>query len=128
MQSALWNVIRRWAICYLLSLHSETVYRDDGYWWKIDAWEVKTTQFIPHGIRYSLTLHDQYNTRVFGIDNAHGIKPPKKGKYSGRMVYDHVHRNSRDKGYPYEFISAAQLLEDFFSKVDEVIKKREKRG
>ncbi|MCL2891986.1 toxin-antitoxin system TumE family protein [Brenneria tiliae] len=116
------------ALDYLLSLQGETVYRDDGYWWKIDAWEVRATPFVPHGIRYSLTLHDKYNTRVFGMDNAHGIKLPKKGKYSGRVVYDHIHRNAKDKGYPYEFVSAAQLLEDFFNKVDEIIEERERRG
>lgn len=71
------------ALDYLLSLHGETVYRDDGYWWKVEAWEVKPTSSIPHGIRYNLTLHDRHNTRVFGMDNAHGIKPPKKGKFTG---------------------------------------------
>ena len=113
---------------YLLSLHGSTVYRDDGYWWKIEAREVKPASFIPHGIRYSLTLHDQYNTRVYGIDNAHGIKTPKKGHYSGRVVYDHRHRTPHDKGFPYEFLSAAQLLEDFFREAEEVVALRENRG
>ncbi|MCW0974171.1 DUF6516 family protein [Pantoea sp. JV6] len=113
---------------YLLSLHGSTVYRDDGYWWKVEVWEVKPTSFIPHGLRYTLTLHDKYNTRVFGIDNAHGIKLPKKGCYAGRMVFDHMHRTPHDKGYPYEFVSAAQLIEDFFIKSDEVIAQRENRG
>ncbi|MBE5202546.1 hypothetical protein IG612_07965 [Pectobacterium sp. FL60-S17] len=116
------------ALDYLLSLHGETVYREDGYWWKVDAWMVKQTASIPHGIRYALTLHDKHNTRVFGMDNAHAIKPPKKGKFSGRLVYDHVHRTPVDKGYPYEFVSVEQLLEDFFTKIDEVIAEREKRG
>ncbi|MCH5049405.1 toxin-antitoxin system TumE family protein [Pectobacterium aquaticum] len=116
------------ALGYLLSLHGETVYREDGYWWKVDAWQVKATASIPHGIRYALTLHDKHNTRVFGMDNAHAIKPPKKGKFSGRLVYDHVHRTPVDKGYPYEFVSVAQLLEDFFTRIDEVIAEREKRG
>ncbi len=62
------------------------------------------------------------------MDNAHGIKMPKKGSYAGRMVYDHLHRTPYDKGYPYEFLSAAQLIEDFFNKCDEVIEQREKRG
>ncbi|WP_312457298.1 DUF6516 family protein [Pseudescherichia sp.] len=113
---------------YLLSLHGSTVYRDDGCWWKIEVWEVKPMSFIPHGIRYSLTLHDKYNTRVFGMDNAHGIKLPKKGNYSGRLVYDHLHRTPYDKGHPYEFVSAGQLIEDFFKQMDEVIAIRENRG
>ncbi len=113
---------------YLLELHGQTVYREDSYWWKIEAWKVQASKFIPHGIRYSLTLHDKHNTRVFGMDNAHAIKPPKKGKYSGRLVYDHIHRNPGDKGHPYNFVSAAQLIGDFFEKIDEVIAEREKRG
>ncbi|WP_339058008.1 DUF6516 family protein [Candidatus Regiella endosymbiont of Tuberolachnus salignus] len=113
---------------YLLSLHGTRVNRDDGYWWKIEAWMVKKTPFIPHGIRYSLTLHDKYNTRVFGIDNAHAIKLPKKGKYVGRVVYDHQHRTPSDKGYPYTFCSEFQLIEDFFTKIDEIINTRETRG
>ncbi len=33
-----------------------------------------------------------------------------------------------DKGSPYEFHSAYQLVEDFFIRIDEVIRKRENRG
>jgi len=116
------------ALDYLLSLHGSTVYRDDGYWWKIEAWEVFPTSFVPHGIRYNLTLHDKYNTRVFGMDNAHGIRLSKKSQFYGRIIYDHVHQTPSDKGHPYKFVSAAQLLEDFFQKIDEVIAEREKRG
>ncbi|HGB5008784.1 TPA: DUF6516 family protein [Salmonella enterica subsp. diarizonae serovar 61:r:-] len=116
------------ALDYLLSMHGETVHRDDGYWWKVEAWTVNPTPYIPHGIRYNLTLHDKYNTRVFGMDNAHGIKLPKKGNFTGRITYDHLHRTPVDKGYPYTFVSVAQLLEDFFTRIDEVIAEREKRG
>ncbi|MCC8378625.1 DUF6516 family protein [Xenorhabdus sp. PB30.3] len=112
----------------LLDLHGQRVNRDDGYWWEIKAWMVNKSKAIPHGIRYSLTLHDRHNTRVFGMDNAHAISAPKKGKYKGRIVYDHMHRNPHDKGVPYEFASPYQLIEDFFSKIDEVIAERESRG
>ncbi|CCW31595.1 hypothetical protein ABLA30_10950 [Xenorhabdus nematophila] len=74
------------------------------------------------------TSNAGYATRVFGIDNAHAISIPKKGKYKGRIVYDHMHRNSYDKGVPYEFTSPYQLIEDFFAKIDEVIAERESRG
>jgi len=58
-----------------------------------------------------------------GYDNSHAVKPPKKFKYAGqRMPYDHRHRHAADKGIPYEFRSAAQLLEDFFAEVDKVLK------
>jgi hypothetical protein len=59
---------------------------------------------VPHGIRYALTLHDRYGTRLLGFDNAHAVKPPKRRRYAGRwLAYDHRHRHARDKGVPYEF-------------------------
>lgn len=58
-----------------------------------------------------------------GHDNSHAIKPPKKFKYAGqRLAYDHMHRHIADKGVPYEFKDAYQLLADFFEEVDRVLK------
>ena len=62
----------------LLELDGEIFPMDNGYWTKIEAKMVKPNQKIPHGIRYSLTLHDKNNMRVIGYDNAHGVKPKKK--------------------------------------------------
>lgn len=110
----------------LLALAGEEMHREDGYWWKIEVWQVHPSKHIPHGIRYNLAfhkrLHNKHNTRIFALDNAHGIKMPKKGKVSGkRHEYDHQHRHATDKGTPYEFISAFQLLQDFFTGVDNTI-------
>lgn len=103
----------------LLDLHDQVIEQSHGYWIKIEAWAVEVTKDIPHGIRYSLTLHEPYGKRVLGFDNAHAIKPPKKFKYAGRKLpYDHKHRNMSDKGVPYEYQSAHQLLSDFFVDVD----------
>lgn len=111
----------------ILGFHGQTVVRDDGYWWKVEAWQVQPSVHIPHGIRYSLTLHDHYGTRVLGFDNAHGITPPRRNKYSGRRVeYDHIHRSAKDRGIAYEFGSFAKLLEDFFSAIDVKIDQIEK--
>ena len=86
---------------------------------KIKAWRVAATEEIPHGIRYCLTLHDPDGKRILGYDNAHLVKPPKKFKYAGRiMAYDHKHRHASDKGVPYEFKDAQQLVNDFFADVD----------
>ncbi|MEK8095776.1 DUF6516 family protein [Morganella morganii] len=112
----------------LMELDGNRVNREDGYWWKVEVWRVQQTKMIPHGLRYNLTLHDKYNTRVFGMDNAHSISPPKKGTYKGRKVYDHMHRTPIDKGVPYEFTSPLQLMQDFFTSIDEVIAEREQRG
>lgn len=38
------------------------------------------------------------------------------------MTYDHKHRLVSDKGVPYEFQDAQQLLIDFFNEVDLVLK------
>jgi len=107
----------------LLNMHGEQVHRDDGYWWKIEAWKVPPTSERPHGIRYSLTLHNKYNRRVFGHDNAHAVKAPKQGRYnSKRYEYDHLHKSAADKGTPYEFSDCYSLLQDFFEGVDRTIK------
>ena len=109
-------------IATLLDLHEQIIDQTDGYWIKIVAWRVPSTADIPHGIRYSLTLHEPYGKRVLGYDNAHAVKPPKKFKYAGnRMPYDHRHRHASDKGVPYEFQDAQQLLIDFFSEVDKIL-------
>ena len=99
----------------LLSLHGEVFPMDNGYWVKIDAYKVELSVPIPHGIRYSLTLHDKNNHRVIGYDNAHSFKSSKK--YSARKEsYDHIHKQMDIVAY--EFKSASELLEDFFQSVD----------
>jgi len=107
----------------LLDLDGSILEQEGGYWIKIEARRVPTSDHAQHGIRYSLTLHDKYGARVLGYDNAHAVKPPKKFKFAGqRLPYDHRHRTASDKGVPYAFESAYRLLEDFFAEVDRVIK------
>lgn len=67
----------------------------------------------PHGVRYSLTLHDRNNARVVGFDNAHAIKTKGRKRFSGRKVtWDHKYH--MDKVEPYKFESAGQLIDDFW--------------
>jgi len=105
----------------LLNLNGYRHYnRDDGYWIKIEAWETEITDARPHGLRYSLSLHDANGTRVIGFDNAHGIKVGNKRRYSARkIVYDHEHR--LNKVMPYDFRSSARLLEDFWKAVSRIV-------
>ncbi|MES2662971.1 MAG: DUF6516 family protein [Pseudomonadota bacterium] len=111
----------------LLEMHDTVYAMENGYWMKFEAWRVEVTEMIPHGIRYSLTLHDKYGKRMIGYDNSHSVKPPKKYTYAGqRLTYDHKHSHSLDKGVPYEFKDAAQLLADFFAEVDSVLKELKK--
>lgn len=106
----------------LLDLAESVIDQGNGYWIKIEAWQVPPTKDIPHGIRYALTLHEPYGKRILGYDNAHAVKPPKKFKFAGqRLTYDHKHRHASDQGVPYTFTDAHQLLSDFFTEVDVVL-------
>jgi hypothetical protein len=50
---------------------------------------------MPHGVKYSLSLHDRNNARILGFDNAHGIKPKRK-KYGARKItWDHKHQREK---------------------------------
>jgi hypothetical protein len=92
---------------------------ENGYWTKFEAYQVEANKHIPHGVIYSLSLHDKHNTRVLGFDNAHAVKPKKK-KYGARKVtWDHEHQ--KEKVLSYEFESAGQLLEDFWAAVDKYL-------
>lgn len=110
-------------ISTLIDLHDQVLDQGNGYWIKIEAWQVPVSKSVPHGVRYSLTLHEPYGKRVLGYDNAHAVKPPKRLKFAGRRLsFDHKHRHASDKGVPYEFRDAHQLLSDFFLEADRVMK------
>ena len=111
---------------YLLDLDGEILDQEGGCWIKIEARKLDhATDECPHGIKYCLTLQDSYGKRLLGFDNAHQIKTRKKGRFVGRsIVYDHKHMNPGDKGVPYVFESAEQLITDFFIEVDKALKAR----
>ena len=99
----------------LLNLHGEVFPMDNGYWVKFEAYQIEASEAIPHGIRYSLTLHDKHNKRVIGFDNAHSFKSSKK--YGAKKSsYDHLHKQTDIVAYDFE--SASQLLEDFWKSVE----------
>jgi outer membrane receptor for Fe3+-dicitrate len=92
---------------YLLGLDGNIeVQNDAGYWVKMEVSSVLVTAERPHGIKYSLTLHAPDNTRHAG----------------SRFPYDHRHRHTLDEGVLYEFDTAYQLLSDFYTEVDRVLK------
>ena len=107
----------------LIDLHGQVFDQGGGYWIKIEAWQVNVSAHIPHGVRYSLTLHEPYGKRILGYDNAHAIEPIRSKKFATPVVaFDHKHRHSRDGGVRYEFHDAYQLLSDFFQEVDRMLK------
>lgn len=97
-----------------------------GLWVKFDVKLVTPGQNRPHGIRYSLTLHDRFNNRILGFDNAHAIEHGGKINVAPARMYDHWHRSQHDEGQPYAFTNAGKLLEDFWLGVDKVAKKLER--
>ena len=99
----------------LLNLNGEIFPMDNGYWTKFEAYRVNPDQHVPHGVRYSLTLHDRHNRRVLGFDNAHAISV-RKGYGARKITWDHKHK--REKISPYEYESASQLLEDFWHEAE----------
>ena len=107
----------------LLDMDGSIIDQGDGYWVKIEACKVDPSNERPHGIKYSLTLHDPYGKRLMGFDNAHAAKPRRREKYIGQKFgFDHQHRHVKDRGVPYKFIDPYQLIEDFFHAVDQVLK------
>jgi len=112
----------------LLDLDGEILDQGNGYWVEIRAWTVEPSRDVPHGLRYSLTLHAPEGTRILGFDNAHAPRKGGKFRYVGeRLPYDHRHRHAADRGVPYGFRDAHQLLKDFFEEVDRVLKARQEK-
>ena len=106
----------------LLDLDGVVIEQAGGHWTKFEVRRIsQATEKIPHGIRYSLTLHDRHGERIMGFDNAHAVKTRKMAKHQGRKTYDHRHRHSKDEGVPYEFVDAHQLLKDFWLEVDKTL-------
>lgn len=98
--------------------------QEGGYWIKYEVSAVGKTAERPHGIKYSLTLHDPQGTRIFGIDNAH--RPEKRRGPAARSTRpkaaDHLHRGRR--AYAYRFEDAETLLVDFDKGVNAALMRR----
>jgi hypothetical protein len=103
----------------LLDFNEIRYYIKGGYWIKFEVWRVKPTKYVPHGIKYSITLHDSNNIRIVGYDNAHTCLPKAKKYKAKKVTWDHVHK--KERVYPYEFDSASQLIEDFWNTVKEFV-------
>lgn len=101
---------------YLLSLDGVTMVVDEqlGFLVKFVVRKTPSSETVPHGVNYSLTLHDRRGNRVLGFDNAHRV-----GK---QEQFDHWHRTKADLGRQYAFESPEKLLADFWREVDRVLK------
>jgi len=57
---------------------------DAGLWVQFRARIVPATEAKPHGLDYSLTLHDRNGERLVGFDNAHAVAQGKAAPEPGR--------------------------------------------
>jgi hypothetical protein len=110
----------------LLDLDGQTVVLDvEGHVARFSVKQMRRSEFRPHALAYSLTLHDRTGRRLLGFDNAHAVDRPGGRFVQQPRVYDHVHRGAADVGRPYVFVDAGTLLEDFWTAVDQLLKMRE---
>lgn len=86
---------------------------------KIEAKRTDATPERPHGLSYSLTLHDADNQRILGFDNAHPVRA-RKGP-GGKQHRFHDHRHRYDKTRVYHFVDTATLITDFYEAVDRIL-------
>ena len=87
---------------------------------KPSAWRPAVSGRI--GIKYSLTLHAASGERLFGIDNAHGVTEGGGPGKKRPVEWDHEHRDETIRIYDY--VSAAELLADFFAGVDRILDRK----
>ncbi len=109
---------------WLLDYNGRRHFFASGHFLKFEIRLVAQSDQVPHGIAYSFTFHDPEGTRLLGFDNAHPV-PHAGGKFvKAKPDADHWHRTENDEGRPYAFVSAAQLLEDFFAEVEKLCEAR----
>ena len=108
----------------LLDLHGQVFVVDSkgAYWVKFVVRRVEPSPERPHGLDYSLTLHDADGFRLVGFDNAHPFR--KSSGPVGRRVRAGDHEHRLKTVLPYSFRDAATLLEDFWREVDSVLKQK----
>jgi hypothetical protein len=104
----------------LLLLAGERFVVEAGFWVKFDVSKVLPSPEKPHGLSYSLTLHDPGGERILGFDNAHPVQEGSGPGARTRIEYDHRHKGERVRWYDYK--DAATLLADFWTEVESILK------
>ncbi len=65
-----------------------------------------------------MTMHRPDGVRVLGFDNAHRVPHAGSKFVAAPLEVDHWHYDETDAGKPYAFVSAEQLIVDFFAAVE----------
>lgn len=113
--------VPEYALELLLGYDGRRHYFASGHYLKLEIKPVEKSRQVPHGIAYSLTLHQPDGKRLVGFDNAHPVPHRGARHVRRRPEADHWHRMARDPGRPYEFVSVERLLEDFFGEAERVL-------
>jgi hypothetical protein len=92
------------------------------YWVKFIVKRVPVTPERPHGLYYSLTLHDPHGDRVLGFDNAHSVREGTGPGARTRIQYDHQHWRRSVRFYDYQ--DAGTLIVDFWTEVESILNER----
>ena len=105
----------------LLCLDGEIFFIDPSgsHWVKFEIKRTEVSEARPHGLRYSLTLHDKDGERLVGFDNAHPVATGSGPGAKRGVEFDHKHRLRTIR--PYEYADAASLLADFWNEVEAVL-------
>ena len=112
--------IRESSLDTLIQMHGDTyVINDRGYWVKFVIQKVPASRERPHGLNYSLTLHNPIGNRLLGFDNAHPISKGSGPGVRTRIEYDHKHRGKMIRFYEYR--DAGNLISDFWAEVEAVL-------
>jgi hypothetical protein len=109
----------------LLLLDGETFVADvEGrYWVKFSVKKVPQSIERPHGLVYSMTLHNEDGERLLGFDNAHPVRETAGPGARTRVEFDHQHRGERVRFYTYT--DAAALLAAFWAAVEDILRERD---
>jgi hypothetical protein len=108
----------------LLALDGVTYFVDQEGTYRVRfvVQRVGATAERPHGLNYSLTLHDRAGERLVGFDNAHPVSAGRRPSRRARTAHDHRHRHRTIR--PYDYKDAATLLADIWEQVDAVLKEK----
>lgn len=109
----------------LLLLDGESFVADANgkCWVKFVVKQVAVSPERPHGLNYSLTLHDEDGARLIGFDNAHAVREGSGPGAQTRIAYDHKHSGERVRFYTY--VDAVTLLADFWTEVEAIFAEKE---
>jgi hypothetical protein len=104
----------------LLALDGSDFEMTPGVIVEFTARRTDVTPERPHGVSYAFVLRHKHGGLPWvRFDNAHAVGEGRRGYWRKRVAYDHWHRTEKDKGRPYDFTTAAQLLDDFWQEVKE---------